>query len=62
MGFKIELEKKEISLIKNSLIYNNNRLVEDIKKLKKAKYKLGLKEKESILKDVRKLINFFEKI
>lgn len=60
MGVKIELEKKEISIIKYSLIYYNNRLVEDIKTLKKAKYKLGLKEKESILKDVRKMINFFD--
>lgn len=60
MDFKIELEKKEISIIKDSLIYYNNRLVEDIKTLKKAKYKFGLKERESILKDVRKMINFFD--
>lgn len=60
MGIKIELEEKEISIIKNSLVYTNNRLVEDIKTLKKNKYKFGLKEKESILKDVRKLINFFD--
>lgn len=62
MGVKIELEKKEISIIIDSLVYNNNRLVEDIKTLKKAKYKFGLKEKESILKDVRKLVNFFENL
>lgn len=60
MGVKIELDKKEISIIRDSLIYNNNRLVEDIKKLKKGKYKFGLKEKENILKDVRKLVNFFD--
>lgn len=62
MGFKIELEKKEISIIINSLVYNNNRLNEDIKKQKKTKYKFGLNEKMTILKDVRKLINFFEDI
>jgi hypothetical protein len=62
MSVKIELEKKEISIINDSLVYANNRLTEDIKKLKKAKYKLGLNEKESILKDVRKLINFFENL
>lgn len=60
MGVKIELEKKEISIIINSLVYNNNRLTEDIKKQKKTKYKFGLNKKMTILKDVRKLINFFE--
>lgn len=60
MSVKIELENKEISIIKDSLIYENNRLAQDIKTLKKHKYKLGLNEKESVLKDVRKLINFFE--
>lgn len=60
MAVKIELENKEISIIKDSLINENNRLVQDIKTLKKAKYKLGLNAKENILKDVRKLINFFE--
>lgn len=60
MSVKVELENKEISIIHYSLVFDNNRLVEDIKKLKKAKYKFGLKEKESLLKDVRKLINFFE--
>ena len=60
MSVKIELENKEISIIKDSLIYENNRLAQDIKTLKKHKYKLCLNEKESVLKDVRKLINFFE--
>lgn len=59
---KIELEKDEINIIYTSLILLNNKYVNEIKTLKKNKFKYGLDQKEKELKLVRKLSNFFAKI
>lgn len=62
MAIKVELEKNEIEIIYNSLVLLNNRYNEDVKTLKKNKWKYGLAKKENELKQIRKLINFFSKI
>lgn len=60
--FTIEISPKEKMFIVFSLIDYQNNLVNRIESKKKNKIKYRLLDDENDLKEVRKLINFFDKI
>ena len=57
----IEIDPKEKMFIQFALIDYHNKLVRDIKTKKAKKIKYRLVDDEKDLKDVRALINFFDR-